>query len=414
MPPTLSVELWAHVFSFVQLNPRDVIDGGDTYRDCWNKFSKFQQLKLVCKLFNQVLCQQSSFASVLLLPLKPHRRIPSLLTWLQRFRGSVSVLTTDCHSRYAEAVLAGLACAASQFRYVSIRNASDSTASFLGAFTALTSCHLHGNVDLLPMDTLSHLLDLTLSCGTFHNLQAAAHLNSLTVGHAEVFSVGHGPFVKSLACIYLEEGICDFLGGIPACLELKTLTCIDGELISGNDEQLALKLRVAPFHTPAGMTALSRLEVLHLASQSRDSFDTSWTYQLTSLEHLTLQFFYLHFSNQPTMFSRLCKLTVSGCMASEEDPESLVTMNMPWSSMQSLQSLCLFDGSYFFASSLSELLHLKCFKTLAVRNCTPYNHHSKHELRAVLYKLGRYRPDIYVFDDGKCISDNMSPHGMSS
>ena len=41
MPPTLSAELWAHVFSYVQLNPRDVIDEGQLYSDCWDKFSKF-------------------------------------------------------------------------------------------------------------------------------------------------------------------------------------------------------------------------------------------------------------------------------------------------------------------------------------------------------------------------------------
>ena len=333
---------------------------------------------------------------------------------MRRFRGSISVLVAECQSKYVEVVLAGLSCPTSQLREVSVRHASNSTASYLGAFTALTSCHLCGDVDLLPVNTLSNLLVLNLSAGTFHNIQAAAHLTSLAVAHAVVFSAGHCPFVGTLACMHLKEARCNFLGGIPACSELKTLTCLNGEIMSGNDEQLALHLGVDPFLIPAGMTALSRLEVLHLVSRSRGTFDTSWTYQLTSLEDMHVQFFHVQFSNQPSMFSRLCKLTVCGCIVSEEDSVSLVTMNMPWSSMQSLQSLCLFDGSYLFASSLSELIHLKSFKSLALRHCTPYNHHSVQELRAVLYKLGRYRPDVHVYADGNCISDNICPHGTSS
>ncbi len=345
MPPALSAEIWACVLQYLQPDPCRATGDGTVFDHAWSRYSEFQRLKLVCKMFNEILTEQPSFANFLLLPYDmPSRSMPSLLRWVQRFGGAVTFVAAQCDSEYAAAALGMLVCHGPQVHEALFERASCCTAKLLAAFTALTICDLSGGLDLLPLQNLPTLSKLRLRDGCFHNLQAAAHLTNLYMDRADASEAGPCAFTNSLAKLSLRDGECTIAGGVSACSNLKMLRCVNGNIhASGGAASLAFLFYVAPFFIPAGMTALSQLTALHLSSSDDGMYDWDDAYQMTNLQCIHIQFTCILLTEQLTMLRSLRTLTVCG----PSNRGSHITMSVPWKEMPALQHLSLLNGKFF-------------------------------------------------------------------
>ncbi len=396
MPPALSAEIWACVLQHLQPDTCRATGDGTVYDHAWSRYSEFQRLKLVCKLFNEILTQQPSFANFLLLPYNlPSRSMPSLLRWVQRFGGAVTFVAAQCDSEYASAALGVLACHDPQVREALFERASCCTANLLAAFTALTICDLSGDLDLLPLQNLPTLSKLRLHNGYFHNLQAAAYLTNLYMDRADATAIGPCVFTNSLAKLSLRDGECTLAGGVSACSNLKMLRCASGNIhASGGAAFLAFRFKAAPFFTPAGMTALSQMTALHLSS-SMALYDLDCAYQLTNLQCIYAQFTHILLTEQLTMLRSLRTLTVCGPL----NGASTLIMGVPWKEMLALQHLSLFDGNLMLITDLSDLVHVKSLRSVALRKCGTDIAVSSSRMRALVSTLRRCRPDVHLRTD---------------
>ena len=396
MPPALSAEIWACVLQHLQPDTCRATGDGTVYDHAWSRYSEFQRLKLVCKLFNEILTQQPSFANFLLLPYNlPSRSMPSLLRWVQRFGGAVTFVAAQCDSEYASAALGVLACHDPQVREALFERASCCTANLLAAFTALTICDLSGDLDLLPLQNLPTLSKLRLHNGYFHNLQAAAYLTNLYMDRADATAIGPCVFTNSLAKLSLRDGECTLAGGVSACSNLKMLRCASGNIhASGGAAFLAFRFKAAPFFTPAGMTALSQMTALHLSS-SMALYDLDCAYQLTNLQCIYAQFTHILLTEQLTMLRSLRTLTVCGLL----NGASTLIVGVPWKEMLALQHLSLFDGNLMLITDLSDLVHVKSLRSVALRKCGTDIAVSSSRMRALVSTLRRCRPDVHLRTD---------------
>lgn len=67
--------------------------------------------------------------------------------------------------------------------------------------------------------------------------------------------------------------------------------------------------------------------------------------------------------------------------------------------MLALQHLSLFDGNLMLITDLSDLVHVKSLRSVALRKCGTNVAVSTSRIRALISKLRYCRPDVYLRTD---------------
>ena len=235
---SLSSEVWAKVFSI--LAPEAAEDAarsalheeGDL--EIW---SCYHQLRLVSKAFNDIFRRNPGLSALLHLGyVFSLEALPSFLVWVPH--SAFEAVLAECDAHMAEVALAALAAFANRVASVELHNISASGIAVLTAFTFLSRCKLHDDLDLDPLQHLQRLTSLSLVEGHFNNIGKLAHLTELSLREAQGDSNQDCEFTSSLQKLHMESGILHnfHVLGLSACTSLRSLDCEMGEVTADRAE----------------------------------------------------------------------------------------------------------------------------------------------------------------------------------
>ena len=337
----LSSEIWARVFSILAPEAAEaaarlqLLDEGEL--EIW---SCYQELRLVSKAFNAIFRRNPGLSGLLHLG---HgfslEALSSFLVWVQH--SAFEAVLAECDAHMAEVALAALAAFANRVASVELHNISASGITVLTAFTFLSHCKLHGDLDLDPLQHLQRLTSLSLVEGQFDNLGKLAHLTSLRMCDAQDHSNQDCEFTSSLQKLHMERGILHNLHalGLSACTSLRSLDCEMGEVAADRAEDW-LDIWGSPLRLPSILSTLTQLTKLNLRveSQVEGICDITWLYALTNLKRLELSFrsgsAVVQLHNTLTALVNLTILSMS-----IRDPGSMVSLDVTWDALPLLKAV---------------------------------------------------------------------------
>ncbi len=423
MSLVLSDGLWAAVFALVAPSPSSI----DSPERTWTSsgaYSKFHQLRLVCKQFRAIFNQHARLSSHLVV----FEQLASGLqsspqSWLQNASSTVSTLEAQYDGPPVEELIVALA---HSLRSLSIRS-SQPPLHLLPALTNLTSCCIcmtdHGVWDLKALQTLPLLSDLHLQGQVvFVNLSVLPHLTKLRLADAQVSSyefeedggegddIGDGEcqFFHGLHTLFITDtywagshakGLCAF--DTLECLYLHDSTVTAAEeantvRTSGVGDHLQL---------PDGLAVLTRLTELHLdcGNIHSDYMSFDWLYTLVALQDLHLVCPYnsdgVTISRHFTMLQTLKTLYLSN--SEDAGPSTCISLEFDWGALQSLQRLSICNGSFSFCSNIVSLTQLEHLQYIHFCDCIPANLSSVEQLAVLAYKLSLHCPVIQLLMNGR-------------
>ena len=208
----------------------------------WEPMGELYKLPLVCTRFRDTFKQDSHLQSVIRLQCVPSReKLPSLLSWIQRY-GSAVREYTHCNSPDFELALGALLSHGAPLHTLMLGEPPE-TLHLVAAFTTIRHCSLETTwetppLDLQPMQAMPELVHLTLIHGTFDNLQAAArHLTRLSLQQCIAECMGSCMCTTSLLELELEEANLEGFNdrGIVECCCLQALDCCDSCVRAGHE-----------------------------------------------------------------------------------------------------------------------------------------------------------------------------------
>lgn len=401
----LSVDLWAEVLCYL----RPQTHTGQEYADAEKeqivaeRHQRFHQLRLTCKLFNQVFLRNQELSSRLYIKANfQHSALSSLLPWSYRYKGSVHTFTASCGSPCAEVALAGLYGA--KLTSVVIRDAASCTISTLAAFTSVTICDLHtsGNLVLTPLKALQNLRDLVLRHGTFELGTITAGLTRLYLSVADATFEPDCNFVSTLHCLRMHTSSLSGLHamGLSACSALRSLILTDAEIDASAEAEGLNFTQEQAARLPSGVSALTHLTYLCFDIQVlvlypvEGYFDMHRFYTLTNLQFLSLHVQYgrvdFVLCDAIKQLSKLETLTLTA----DEHVLSIMILNVQWQLMSNLQVVNLHARAFCFESNVlgfTQLTHLKrvCFLG---RRCIDDS--SARYFGEMLSNMASHRPDV--------------------
>lgn len=234
--------------------------------------SQIQQLRLVCRKFNDVIKDHPRLSRCLLLsPALTQKSLPSLLAWLQQHAASVQTLAAYCGTPCWEAALTKLLPPQTLLDNMFLSKCSSLVVPLLSGLTAMTCCQVSkptDSIDLSPLKKLANLQKLHLSHGGFQAASLPAHLTSLTVQGAALF-IQRSPVgcscVTSLRKLRLRNGYLSGLHprGLLACSAVEQLQLVKCA-IKADDPECCLRVIYVskPACLPTGISALTLLSSL--------------------------------------------------------------------------------------------------------------------------------------------------------
>ena len=260
--------------------------------------------------------------------------LPSFLVWVPH--SAFEAVLAECDAHMAEVALAALAAFANRVASVELHNISASGIAVLTAFTFLSRCKLHDDLDLDPLQHLQRLTSLSLVEGHFNNIGKLAHLTELSLREAQGDSNQDCEFTSSSQKLHMERGILHnfHVLGLSACTSLCSLDC---EVTADRAEDW-LDIWESPLRLPSTLSTLTQLTQLNLCVESRveGAFDTAWVYSLTNLKRLALTLrsgsaaVQLH--NFLTALATLTSLSISTKWS-----ESMVSLDVTWDALPLLK-----------------------------------------------------------------------------
>ncbi len=233
----LNSEIWAKVFSILAPEATEAAARLLLYEEGdFEIWSCYHQLRLVSKAFNDIFRRNPGLSALLHLEDSfSLEALSSFLVWVPH--SAFETVLAECDAHMAEVVLAALAAFANRVALVELHNISASGITVLTAFTFLSHCKLHGDLDLDPLQHLQRLTNLSLVDGLYNNIGKLAHLTYLSLSGAQDNSNQDCEFSGSLQKLHMERGILHIHAlGLSACTSLRSLDCDMGEVAADRAE----------------------------------------------------------------------------------------------------------------------------------------------------------------------------------
>ncbi len=398
----LSDDLWAQVFLVLEqeffteaaaaaTDPEIVVSPPVA-----EKYSQFHSLRLVCNRFNRVFKHRPKLSSCLILHDHfSHRSLLSLLLWLRREESHVEMFIADCSNPCAEAALAATltatACLTDGVSGVALRRASPCSISVLSNFSSLTSCVLRGptdeQLDLAPLQVLSHLQQLQMHHGSFANVGLLAELNHVVVSNSDV-QYGQNCLSSSrLQKLELFDSTLKELS-LADCSSLHELTCWSSNILEAAASQdVAIPDTLQAFCLGlSGLTQLTYLDFLADCAHEGNC-DISWVYTLTGLQRLRLYFKEgcVKVTEELTLLTDLTDLMIKCGHYSEAVP--VLTLDVPWKHLRDLQEVTFFSATLQVGLDILDLICLRHLKYVDFDEAKVLDEFSAGCLGALMYNM---------------------------
>lgn len=281
----LSSEIWAKVFSILAPEAAEAAarlqlpEEGEL--DVW---PCYQQLRLVSKGFYDIFRRNPGLSALLHLGDSfSLEALPSFLAWVPH--SAFETVITECDAHIAEVALAALTGFANRVASVELHDISASGITVLAAFTFLSHCKLHDDLDLHPLQHLQKLTSLSLVDGHYNNIGKLAHLTYLSLCDAQGNSNQDCDFASSLQKLHMQRSRLHNLhaSGLSACTSLRNLNCEFSQVAADRAEDW-LDIWDSPL-LPSTLSTLTQLTqlILCVGSQVDGVCDIAWLYALTNL-----------------------------------------------------------------------------------------------------------------------------------
>ena len=396
-------ELWAEIFLRLQGRVQDDLCSMDFAPGSVAEVqSKFHQLRLVCRKFNDVIKGHPGLSRCLVLsPALRCPAFPSLQAWLQQHAASVETLAAYCeYSGHPclETAIAKLSPPQTRLVDVFLSGRSSLAVPHMSGLTSMTHCHIYKpghNLHLTPLKELTKLQKLHLSHGHFLATDLPAHLTNLTVEVA-IVTIQHSPL--GLSCVTslqkLQVGNGAHISGLHpsgllACSAVEQLQLLNCSIKA---DEPGCYLHVAGCHKssclPIGMSALTLLSRLAVTFGScvtvtgTNPIDLGLLHALPLLQDLFLRSEDFSISLRlPAELGALQKLTCLTLSAPVwdvydnflQDCECFpaVRLDIEWGSMHALQCLAVHNWHFSCTSSILALTTLPHLSDVTFENCTP-------------------------------------------
>ena len=383
---SLTPELWAKVFSYLEDTPQTVTihetTDLETNTDLGHRQNQKEvhQIKLVCKEFREVHASHPGVVRRLYLSRDfNHRSFTSLLPWLQRNKSTIRICQSMCLSPPVNAV------PEPSLKEIHICNINNCSVSVTAAFTGLERCvlrHEREELGLAPLGVLPKLKHLVLE-GAFRELQHLARLTHLECNYADVSSIQD---LKCASVLQHLEVHCGNLSefqteGLSICTGLTQLVWNDSIL---RDNSGHLYLDTDLNQVPERLV-LSQLHTLQLSTGVGERpANLGWISELSCLQDLSISFgiSYGQVMQHALQLTRLTRLSITGLTYSldeayvaiagnEIDQVYVLSIDVEWQRLQALQELFIFGCKLKLGSSVAGLLQLP--PTVANIFCRKYS-----------------------------------------
>ena len=412
----LPVELWAEVFVSLKrlYYPCETdMEDSDSRKFVWRHKSQamFCQLPLVCKRFLEAFSQHSELPGSVYLEKFPASKQESFSAWATNYAAGVQLLElTEIGQKQLTECLKIMADSAPNLHSANLELAADvRSLEALGALHSIQRCEIHGEgpnhpVNLESLSTLQNLQELCLKGAVFHDIQLASSVQRLDLGWCYCFFVGACPFISRLQHLEIQDSRALALGmrGISDCTALRQLMLHESTVI-GTDQYIVFNQDDEPFeqkgyHIDQHITALTQLNTLTIDMHGSlpEEYDWPWLYQLTTLTCLELILMPNVELGNLTQLSRLCELSITGCVDDDDGVAYEVKLDISWGSMHSLQRLSISAGALVIGLDFLSLLDMPCLKDVSF-TCQMADQSSSSVFSIFLYRLARLRPDIKLF-----------------
>ena len=364
----LSSEIWAKVFSILAPEAAEAAarlqlpEEGEL--DVW---PCYQQLRLVSKGFYDIFRRNPGLSALLHLGDNLSlEALPSFLAWVPH--SAFETVITECDAHIAEVALAALTGFANRVASVELHNISASGITVLTAFTFLSQCKLHGDLDLDPLQHLQRLTSLSLVEGHYNKIGKLAHLTYLSLSDAQDNSNQDCDFASSLQKLHMERGILHNFHalGLSACTSLRSLDCELGEVAADRAEDW-LDIWGSPLRLPSILSTLTQLTQLNLCvgSQVEGVCDITWLYALINLKRLELSFIsgsaVVQLHNALTALVNLTSLSIS-----TRYPKSMVSLDVAWDALPVLKAVHVSCGRLHLTERILSLTQMADLASLRI------------------------------------------------
>lgn len=385
----LSSELWGLIFS--RLKPVTVTDVGFA-RSRTSSQAAYHGLKMVCKRFHTVFEEDPKLSSTLILPKSvAGSRVLSLLRWIRKHYDCVEHLSAVGDTPWLHAALALLVdgCLMSAcFAHI-----SHPPLTLMPSFQCLRHCAIsfpeNRQLSLHALAALPKLTSLALEHGSFTDMNAAAHLTSLSLSLSDASCSGDCTCVTSLLKLELAwSKLQNFhKRGLYACSHLQYLYCeMSGVSGAARANEFGLAHDICVMPDIQKLTALTRLEFC--TEQLVCSLD--WIADLRSLKCVEA-FNSGCGMHMPASMSCLTNLQDLKVVCTTREDKAKLDIAVDLTALVSLQSVYL-SSAIITCSSLVPLTCLKSLKCIAFK-CEP-NEGTQRQLIQLSRELGSNRPDI--------------------
>ena len=227
----LTPELWAEVFTHLELRPDnvDIRDKTEHLKQRLNQ-KEVHQMKLVCKHFKQIHASQPSLVQRLYISQAfAATSLPSLLIWLHQSKSLLQLFQSTLEGLLVDVVLAGLVSPESNIKLLHMSDVSARSIPMIATFTCLGKCALGHDrldrLDLSPLGGLPKLSHLALK-GAFRELYHLTGLTRLVCSQCEIYGV---KFPTTLQYLDIEASTLLRVQeqGFAACIALTQLVLLD-------------------------------------------------------------------------------------------------------------------------------------------------------------------------------------------
>ncbi len=307
--------------------------------------------------------------------------------------------------------MAALAAFANRVASVELHNISASGITVLTAFTFLSHCKLHGDLDLDPLQYLQTLTNLSLVEGLYNNIGKLAHLTYLSLSGAEDNSNQDCEFSRSLQKLHMERGILHIHAlGLSACTSLRSLDCEMGEVAADRAEDW-LDIWESPLKLPSTLSTLTQLTQLDLCieSQVEGVCNITWLYALTNLKQLELSCrsdsAVVELHNALTALVNLTSLSIS-----IKHPESMVSLDVTWDALPVLMAIHVACGRLRLTERIVSLTQMALLASLRILTLSILDGMSMQYFGVLTYSMALECPGVRcIFGPGYQPASHHSP-----
>lgn len=297
----LPAELWSTIFSDTNYAHGAALSNIQSCAEAeGTEHAELYTLRTVCKRFNTVLLQHPALQKTLMVTQFPISidNLAHLVKWIRRLH-AVENLILSTSDVCAKAVLTAFTQHPSAVHRANVNIAHTDTAQLLPPALPLIDTLVlsaafttDGHLSLCPLSGLQRLTCLVLQHGRYTDLDAAVHLQSLSLAFCIASSSQNCSLVSSLLKLDLCHADLYNLhqNGLSAWVKLQELRCVDAQLFFSSAAANLVLIDCQPVEGLANLTGLTALTQLYLTINSRSPPQPrlDCLCSLTNLEDLSL------------------------------------------------------------------------------------------------------------------------------